>query len=238
MTQIPPTDAPVDTLTPGEQYIYQYILENPLEASSMSIRQLADKASTSTSSILRLVRKFGFEGYSDFRYELQRNPECGYVFFQDRREFELNSFFLITAQSERFEDALSSAAALISRKSTIFFYGDSYGFCACEAGIRMIQETGRSASCYDPGETEIPYPTRSCAVVITGSSTQREMKQMAKILPVGLIPIIAIRCGGSPVSFPCAMIDCSYLKNGGNAASLIPAVHVLEQLGKKIKLPS
>jgi DNA-binding MurR/RpiR family transcriptional regulator len=238
MTQIAQTYTPVDLLTPGEQYIYQYILQYPLEASSMSIRELADKACTSTSSILRLVRKFGFEGYSDFRYELQRNPENGNVFFHDRRDFELNSFFGITAQSERFENALSRAAALISRKSSIFFYGDSYGLCACEAGIRMIQETGRSASYFDPGNTEIPYPTRSCAVVIVGSCTQREMEQMARILPVGRVPIITIRCGGSPVLFPCGMIECSYLKNGGNAVSLIPAVHALEQLGKKIKLPS
>lgn len=49
-----------------EKSIIGFILKNPRETSSMTVYQLADRAFSSPSSIIRMCQKIGFEGYKDF----------------------------------------------------------------------------------------------------------------------------------------------------------------------------
>ncbi len=52
--------------------IIQYILEHTDEVIGLSILELADKIHISKSSILRLTKKLGFSGYSEFKYFLRQ----------------------------------------------------------------------------------------------------------------------------------------------------------------------
>ena len=53
-----------------EQSIAKFICANPEECSRMSIRELAEKTWSSPSSVVRLCRYIGLDGYKDFRQEL------------------------------------------------------------------------------------------------------------------------------------------------------------------------
>lgn len=58
------------TMSSTEKTISTYIRTNPEKASCMTIRQLAEATYSSPSSIVRLCRMVGFEGYKDFRQYL------------------------------------------------------------------------------------------------------------------------------------------------------------------------
>ena len=62
------------SLSDTERDIAEFILEDPEKAIDMSIHELAKRTFSSSSSVVRLCHRLGFEGYKDFRkavtYEL------------------------------------------------------------------------------------------------------------------------------------------------------------------------
>ncbi len=54
----------------AEKAAVAYLLTNPVEVSSLSIHELAEKSFSSSSTIIRLCRKLGFKGYRDFTKSL------------------------------------------------------------------------------------------------------------------------------------------------------------------------
>ncbi|MDD6956729.1 MAG: hypothetical protein PUI58_09930, partial [Solobacterium sp.] len=64
-------DLPLHTLTSKELEILRYVLENSSDVESMSIQQLAENISYSTSTILRFCRKLGFKGYPELKFFLR-----------------------------------------------------------------------------------------------------------------------------------------------------------------------
>ncbi|WP_423250311.1 MurR/RpiR family transcriptional regulator, partial [Bacillus anthracis] len=51
--------------------LYRYIMENSEKVVYMRIRDLADAAHISTSSVLRFCRKVNCEGFSEFKVKLK-----------------------------------------------------------------------------------------------------------------------------------------------------------------------
>lgn len=58
-----------------DKEILSYILENQQEVEKMSIIELGEQVHTSKSTILRLTKKIGFSGFSEFKYFLKQSPE-------------------------------------------------------------------------------------------------------------------------------------------------------------------
>lgn len=59
-------------LRPSERAIAEAVLAEPSRIATMSIGDLAEKCSTSTTSVVRFYKKIGYTGYSDFRLDLAR----------------------------------------------------------------------------------------------------------------------------------------------------------------------
>lgn len=59
------------TLSDTERYLLKYIYENLEDISKMSIVKLSENANVSTASIVRLMKKIGYDGYTSFKYSLQ-----------------------------------------------------------------------------------------------------------------------------------------------------------------------
>lgn len=59
-----------DSLSTAEQSIAVYIRNNAHECAKLTIREMAEKTFTSSSSIVRLCRFIGFSGYKDFKHAL------------------------------------------------------------------------------------------------------------------------------------------------------------------------
>lgn len=60
-----------DKLNEVDLYIWQFIYHHQKECLEMSIQQLAQKANVSTTSIVRLTKKIGLDGYSELKVLLK-----------------------------------------------------------------------------------------------------------------------------------------------------------------------
>lgn len=63
--------------TPVEQSVCHYILDNLDQISELSISQLSQLSYSSNATIIRLCRKLGLKGYSDFKIALVKELERG-----------------------------------------------------------------------------------------------------------------------------------------------------------------
>ncbi|MFT8637603.1 MAG: MurR/RpiR family transcriptional regulator [Pseudoclavibacter sp.] len=54
-------------LRPSESRVARFVLEDATRASTLTISEMATAAGTSTTSVVRLCRRIGFDGYRDFR---------------------------------------------------------------------------------------------------------------------------------------------------------------------------
>lgn len=59
-----------DSLCHAQQKVAQFVLDNPREATALSISELARKTGVSEATVLRFVRAIGYEGYNRFRLAL------------------------------------------------------------------------------------------------------------------------------------------------------------------------
>ena len=62
--------AAYQNLSPAERRVADYVLENPEEASHMTIDCLAANAGVSLPSVTRLTKKLGYAGFSEFMIAL------------------------------------------------------------------------------------------------------------------------------------------------------------------------
>ena len=68
--------AAYQNLSPAERRVADYVLENPEEASHMTIDCLAANAGVSLPSVTRLTKKLGYAGFSEFKIALAGSV-CG-----------------------------------------------------------------------------------------------------------------------------------------------------------------
>lgn len=59
------------SLNPNERKLFEFTVRNMGEVSHMSIREFANSTYVSTTTVLRFVRKLGFDGYRDFIISLR-----------------------------------------------------------------------------------------------------------------------------------------------------------------------
>ena len=61
----------IQSLNDLELLLYRYIMKNIEKVIYMRIRELADEAHVSTTTILRFCKKVNCEGYSEFKVKLK-----------------------------------------------------------------------------------------------------------------------------------------------------------------------
>ena len=63
----------IQSLNDLELSLYRYIMKNSEKVIYMRIRELADEAHVSTTTILRFCKKVNCQGYSEFKVKLKIN---------------------------------------------------------------------------------------------------------------------------------------------------------------------
>ncbi len=71
-------------LTPEAQKAATYVLENPRDVGVSTVREIAEAASVTPNTIVRMARQVGFRGYDDFRAPFRDAIRDGAADFPDR----------------------------------------------------------------------------------------------------------------------------------------------------------
>lgn len=59
-------------LTKSEKSIAEFIMKNPIEVIRQNLTQLAQMTHTSNSAIIRFCQKLGYQGFSEFKFDMSR----------------------------------------------------------------------------------------------------------------------------------------------------------------------
>lgn len=72
----------IKDLSPSERQVVTYILENSEEAMNLNIVEMGARSYTSSSTITRVFKKLGFDGFNDFKFKLIQD-QSKYIQAQD-----------------------------------------------------------------------------------------------------------------------------------------------------------
>lgn len=232
----------IQSLNELELAVYEYVIQHKSAVSYMRIRELAAEAHVSTSTVLRFCKKMGCDGYMEFKLRMKE-----YVGQKDVAELpedvaELKAFF-DRMETKKFEKKLEEAAAMVARAERVVFIGIGNSGHIGQYGARYFTNLGKfSLFISDPfypinmidalattaivlsvsGESEQVVKIvnglkkADCRVI---SITNTEQCTVARLADIGLSYYITMRRGEEKVDY----------------SSQVPAVYLIETLGKKVR---
>lgn len=232
----------IQSLNELELAVYEYVIQYKSAVSYMRIRELAAEAHVSTSTVLRFCKKMGCDGYMEFKLRMKE-----YVGQKDVAELpedvaELKAFF-DRMETKKFEKKLEEAAAMVARAERVVFIGIGNSGHIGQYGARYFTNLGKfSLFISDPfypinmidalattaivlsvsGESEQVVKIvnglkkADCRVI---SITNTEQCTVARLADIGLSYYITMRRGEEKVDY----------------SSQVPAVYLIETLGKKVR---
>lgn len=200
-------------LNASEQSIASFIITNKERVLHMPIQELAQSTFTSTSTIVRLCRKLGLKGFSDFKIQLSAelqikndsvaNVDYDFPFNEDDSYNEIAANILgiaresmqLTQRQLRGGD-LEVAVRLIrgARHVGIFADGDSY--IRAESFANRLMKLGiHLLHSSLPGERNQLANTLGrgdCAIIVTYSGEGRDLHRVTQILNGNGVSLIVV----------------------------------------------
>ncbi|MBP2099301.1 MurR/RpiR family transcriptional regulator [Enterococcus rivorum] len=132
--------------------ILGYILENEQEVMKLSIVELAARVHSSKSSVLRLTKKLGFSGYSEFKYFLRQSKQTT----ENEKEIDLlqlqNKDIANTIKLAQQTDFIPVIQA-IKAANTIYCYATGY------SQRKVVEEFSKMLMLCDKRSIVIPVKT-------------------------------------------------------------------------------
>ena len=140
-------------LTDIERNVLEYLLTHLDQALKLGVRGVARENFTSTSTVMRLSRKLGYNGFIEMYYKLL--GAVGGV----SRGYEVNEDFVShfagkeAVSLENYQNLRRAAEKICATPDTVFIYG--MGFSSMMANYRCfycVFQIGAFTSCVEPGK--------------------------------------------------------------------------------------
>lgn len=185
-----------EKLNSNDLYILNYIKNNP-ETSDVNITLLSKMCNSSTASILRMTKKLGFSGYSEFKYFLKSLTASKESQDLKTRLEVLASDVEHTMKIFKNNNQLSETCDLLYNAKNIYAYGTGYG------QKLMLQEFSRCMLNCGKNIIIIPAFTKfriavqnmkesDMVIIASLSGNARDIAELIHILNLKNIPILSI----------------------------------------------
>jgi DNA-binding MurR/RpiR family transcriptional regulator len=231
----------VQSLNPLELCVYKYVTVHLEECKTMTIRDLSEQCHVSSTTILRFLKKMGFEGFADFKYILRHHDQQ--VNLNDMsQEFGPISKFLNSASSTEYAEKVEAAAQMIVDADTRLFFGMGSSGNLAQYGARVLSNYGMlTLAIADPFQPQ-PISNRDYSetliILLSVSGETEGVITQANYYRQNGAKTLAITAKKD--STLAQMVDFSLVydipekKLGSvNFTSQIPVVYLLEQLGEQ-----
>ena len=224
-----------------EMTVYQYILKNKEKAGYMKIRELAEDAHVSTTTILRFCKKMGCSGYSEFKVQFKM-----YLKNQIEPETDIDisnlTDYLKRFKTEDYMKTIDQAALMLQQSSSIIFIGVGTSGMLAKYGSRYFSNVGWLSLCIDDPFTPVfgEHQEETVVVALSVSGETEQVLGMANGLKTKGCRLISIT--NTPNCTLARMSDCniSYYMPVRKTARYFnitlqaPVVTILEILGNKL----
>lgn len=185
----------LETLTPSEKKLAEYIIAHPKESIRLTASALGEKSQTSGAAVIRLCKSLGFNGFQELKIrvagDLQGDAVTGYRDIEPNEEYKeiiakMTSNTIQTIQETidiMNEDSLKAAVeALIQAKSIVFIgFGASY-ISAIDAEQKFLRVNKDVQSFSDVHIAATSIANKGPDDVIVGISFSGQTKGVAKLL--------------------------------------------------------
>ena len=203
----------VEKLSELEQCVAAVILENPKDIINVTIEELASKAYTSTATIVRLCKKLGFNGFSEFKIKLATEINT-FVLHSERvlqempiqqpeepkqiMDVMLNLHYqaLTDVYHSMDEEAMKKAVNLILRADIVTLYGREESLLIAEdlhlklkrIGIPSVLESLHGFQ----NPTIYKHDKKQLALIFSRYAASSDFKALFHLLKAHDIPMIVI----------------------------------------------
>lgn len=197
----------------SEKQLARYILEHGEEVLQYAIQQLAKKTYTSPATIVRLCKKLGLDGYSDFKIKYSAELQFDHTSkqridvnfpFDEQDTSEQIAYKLASLQQETIADTLKlinfkqldSIITALNRARIIYIFGHGNSLLAGLSFQHKMMRIGKLVEVkLIPGEQGFMSYTvtpEDIALIISYSGETQEVISIAKGLKSAKVPILGI----------------------------------------------
>lgn len=229
------------TLNELEMQVYHFVIKNRDTVMYMTIRELADAAQVSTTTILRFCRKMQCDGYSEFRirfklYLEQEKKQAGHSSVS-----EIVSFFK-SINNDEFETLIDEAVHHIIAAERVIFVGAGTSGTLGKYGARFFSNVGKFSNHID----DPYYPVNSdmykdaVAIILSVSGETPEILRLASQFSLHHCQVISITNNDNSSLSRLADFNLSYhmpqlLVSGEyDVTTQVPVIYILETIGRKL----
>lgn len=231
----------VDSLNDLETKVYSYILLHYEKVIYMTIRELSVSCHVSTTAILNFCYKMNCEGYTDFRTKLRIYLEKESERKDNKEVSDIIGFFSLI-KYEGFHHSIERAVSLISKKKQVIFIGTGSSGIIARYGARVFNSQGKfGLHIDDPWNPIVPNDySDSVAIILSVSGETPDLMNICRKLKKFECSMISISSHPNCTISSLSDIHISYhlplklIDNDFNVTTQIPAVYILELLGRGI----
>lgn len=234
--------AEIKSLNETELEVYKYITKNRTEVLNMKIRDLADAAHVSTTTVLRFCKKIGCGGYAEFKLKYKMELSKTEV-AKDYNDVHTMLQYFKRIDTEDFDNELNKVAELIYERSNVIFLGIGTSGILAKYGARFFSNIGKFSQHIDDPFYPVPnrYLDDSVVIILSVSGETREtIDQMHNFLNRKSV-ILSITNTNVNTIASMSDINLSYympmtvIGDSLNLTTQVPVLFILETLAKKVQ---
>lgn len=203
----------IKDLSPSERQVVNFILSDPERAANMGIVEVAQKTYTSTSTVMRVSKKLGMDGYLDFRMQLASDisdyndttlmykkqeplgPEDTLADIVDKVTGNNVRAVLDVKRFNQLE-TIETVVKMMGSAKQIDFYGTGVSNLICHDAMIKALRMGVPSTAYS-FYSEMAMLARTCtpehlAIVLSYTGRTEDTLRVASYLQQGGIPTVSI----------------------------------------------
>lgn len=223
-----------------ELSLYNYIMKNSEKVIYMRIRELANEAHVSTTTILRFCKKIDCEGFSEFKIKFKMYLEqSGGRVLTDNTSMIID--FLKKAQGKEYREKIDLVCEEINKASTIIFVGMGFSGILSKYAGRYLSAVGRNAIYIDDPFYPLNFKPSDNYVAIAFSvsgQTATVINNINRLKERGC-KIVSITNNESSILAKISDINIGYYvqqekTENDDITTQIPALYIIETIGRKL----
>ena len=233
--------AAIASLNNLEMQVYECVIKNRDAVMYMTIRELADAAGVSTTTVLRFCRKLQCDGYSEFRVRFKLYLEQSAVPQMNGGAGEIIGFFR-SVNNDEFERQLDDAASIILAAERVIFVGAGTSGALAKYGARFFSNVGKFSNHIDDPYFPVTrdMAKNALAIVLSVSGETEEILRFAGQFSLHRCRVLAItghersRLARLADHSLCWHMSPTRIDGVYDITTQIPVIYILESLGRRL----
>lgn len=234
----------LQSLNTLEMMVYNYVCQNREKVVYMKIRELAAETHVSTTTILHMCKKFGCEGYTEFKLRLKQDLLSEKQGVGDLDISAIQDYIDRLSRPE-YQERIDRAVEMLRSSGQILFTGVGNSATLAQYGARYFCNVGFFSTYIDDpftpiGSQLLTSGKRTVVVALSVSGETQEVLRIARDLKQRQCRLLSItnsaNCTLAQISelnlnyyMPDLRVDGSY-----QLTSQAPVVCLLEMIGRRL----